>query len=59
MKHQRTGFIDIHEWHYEMRVATEFATVVGDYRYNDRWSTLSLAHVAQQTEDLKSWLPRF
>jgi hypothetical protein len=42
-----------------MRVATEFATVVGDYRYNDRWSTLSLAHVAQQTEDLKSWLPRF
>ena len=47
------------EWEYEMREAPEFATVVGDYRYNDRWSNLSLAHVVQQTEDLKSWLSRF
>jgi len=42
-----------------MREAPEFATVVGDYRYNDRWRNLSLAHVAQQTEDLKSWQSRF
>jgi uncharacterized protein (DUF885 family) len=47
------------EWDYEMREAPEFATIVGDYRYNDRWSNLSLAHVAQQTEDLKSWQSRF
>lgn len=47
------------EWDYEMREAPEFATVVGDYRYNDRWSNLALAHVAQQTEDLKSWQSRF
>jgi uncharacterized protein (DUF885 family) len=47
------------EWEYEMREAPEFATIVGDYRYNDRWSNLSLAHVAQQTEELKSWLSRF
>lgn len=47
------------EWDYEMREAPEFATVVGDYRYNDRWSNLSLAHVAQQTEDLKTWQSRF
>src|SRR5215468_6306905 len=47
------------EWEYEMREAPELATIVGDYRYNDRWSNLSLAHVAQQTEDLKSWLSRF
>ena len=40
------------EWEYEMREAPEFATVGGDYRYNDRWSNLSLAHVAQQTEIL-------
>lgn len=47
------------EWEYEMRESPESATAVGDYRYNDRWSNLSLAHVAQQTEDLKSWLSRF
>lgn len=47
------------EWDYEMREAPEFATVVGDYRYNDRWSNLSLAHVAQQTQDLENWLSRF
>src|SRR5215469_13419825 len=47
------------EWEYEMREAPEFATFVGDYRYNDRWSNLSLPHVAQQTEDRKSWLSRF
>jgi len=47
------------EWDYEMREAPEFATVVGDYRYYDRWRNLSLAHVTQQTEDLKSWQSRF
>ena len=47
------------EWEYEMRETPELATIVGDYRYNDRWSNLSLAHVAQQTEDLKIWLSRF
>jgi uncharacterized protein (DUF885 family) len=47
------------EWDYEMREVPEFATIVGDYRYNDRWSNLSLAHVAQQSEDLKLWVSRF
>lgn len=47
------------DWDYEMREAPEFATFVGDYRYNDRWSNLSLAHAAQRTEDIKHWLARF
>ena len=47
------------EWEFEMREGPEFATIVGDYRYNDRWSNLSLAHVAQQNEDMKHWLSRF
>jgi uncharacterized protein (DUF885 family) len=47
------------EWEYEMREAPEFATVVGDLRYNDRWSDNSLAHIRQQRVDLESWLTRF
>ena len=47
------------EWEFEMREGPEFATIVGDYRYNDRWSNLSLAHVGQQNEDMKHWLSRF
>lgn len=47
------------EWEYEMREAPEFATIIGDYRYNDRWSDNSLSHVQQQKADLENWLTRF
>ena len=47
------------EWEYELRESPELATVIGDYRYNDRWSDGSLAHVAQTKKDLQSWLARF
>lgn len=47
------------EWEYKLREAPEFATVIGDYRYNDRWTDLSLSHVAQQRQDLQAWLIRF
>jgi uncharacterized protein (DUF885 family) len=47
------------EWEYEMRESPESATVYGDYRYNDRWSDASLAHVRQQRADLQNWLSRF
>ncbi len=47
------------EWEYEMRESPEFATMIGDYRYNDRWSDISLAHVAQKRRDLQDWLARF
>jgi uncharacterized protein (DUF885 family) len=42
-----------------MRESPEYATVVGDYRYNDRWSDASLVHIAQQNEDAKRFLARF
>jgi uncharacterized protein (DUF885 family) len=44
------------EWEYELRESPEFATVIGDYRYNDRWSDHSLAHVQMQRSDLQNWL---
>jgi uncharacterized protein (DUF885 family) len=47
------------EWEYELRESPELATIIGDYRYNDRWSDPSLSHVAQQKVDLQSWLARF
>jgi uncharacterized protein (DUF885 family) len=47
------------EWEYELRESPEQATVIGDYRYNDRWSDISLAHVAQTKKDEQDWLARF
>jgi uncharacterized protein (DUF885 family) len=47
------------EWEYELRESPEKATVIGDYRYNDRWRDFSLAHFAQRRADLESWLSRF
>ena len=47
------------EWEYEMRESPESATVLGDYRYNDRWSDNSLAHIQQQKEAIGKWLARF
>jgi uncharacterized protein (DUF885 family) len=47
------------EWEYEMRVSPETATMVGDYRYNDKWDNASLAYVPKQRKDLRKWLARF
>jgi uncharacterized protein (DUF885 family) len=47
------------EWEYELKESPERATVYGDYRYNDRWSDDSLAHVRQQKRDLQEWLSKF
>ena len=47
------------EWEYELKESPERATVYGDYRYNDRWSDASLAHVQRQKRDLQEWLSKF
>jgi uncharacterized protein (DUF885 family) len=47
------------EWEYELKESPELATIIGDYRYNDRWSDFSLAHVAVTKQDLQKWLARF
>jgi uncharacterized protein (DUF885 family) len=47
------------EWEYELRESPELATSIGDYRYNDRWSDSSLAHVQVQKRDLQDWLAKF
>ena len=47
------------EWEYELKDSPERATVIGDYRYNDRWSDNSLAHVQQVKHDVQDWLSKF
>ena len=58
-RRQKLNQLVAEEWEYELRESPELATIIGDYRYNDRWSDLSLAHVGQSKQDLKKWLERF
>ena len=47
------------QWEWSLRESPETATSIGDERYNDRWSDISLAHVAQQRADTAAFLARF
>jgi uncharacterized protein (DUF885 family) len=47
------------QWQWNLKETPEFATILGDYRYNDRWSDVSLAHVPQQRKDNAAFLARF
>jgi len=47
------------QWQYTMKESPEFASILGDYRYNDRWSDFSLGHIAQQKKDAQAFLKRF
>jgi uncharacterized protein (DUF885 family) len=58
-RRKKFGELLAEEWEYEMKESPEFATAVGDYRYNDKWRDLSLAHVPVQREDIAKWLKRF
>jgi uncharacterized protein (DUF885 family) len=47
------------QWEWTLRESPEFATIVGDYRYNDRLTDGSLGHVAEQRRDHAAFLERF
>ena len=47
------------QWQYTMKESPEFASILGDYRYNDQWSDFSLGHIAQQKKDAEAFLKRF
>jgi len=47
------------QWEYSLKEAPEFATILGDDRYNDTFSDISLAHVAVQKKDAQAFLARF
>jgi uncharacterized protein (DUF885 family) len=58
-RRQQLNKLIAEEWEYELRESPELATIIGDYRYNDKWSDDSFAHVAQTKKDLQDWLVRF
>src|SRR5690606_5465620 len=47
------------QWQYQLKESPELATMVGDYRYNDRWSDLSPATFARRKKDTEALLARF
>jgi uncharacterized protein (DUF885 family) len=47
------------QWQYSLKESPELATIIGDLRYNDKWSDFTLRHVAQQTKDSEAFLKRF
>jgi uncharacterized protein (DUF885 family) len=46
------------QWEYQLKESPEFATILGDYRYNDRFSDITIAHVLQQKKDALGFLTR-
>jgi uncharacterized protein (DUF885 family) len=46
-------------WQYSLKSGPEFATVLGDLRYNDRWTDASLAHVSVARGETEAFLKRF
>ncbi|WP_109127271.1 DUF885 family protein [Dyella sp. C11] len=47
------------QWQHNLENAPEFATILGDLRYNDRWSDLSLAHQQAEVAKTQEYLKRF
>jgi uncharacterized protein (DUF885 family) len=47
------------QWQYTLRESPELATIIGDLRYNDRFSDASFAHIEQQRKDSEAFLKRF
>jgi len=47
------------QWQYNLKNTPEFATMLGDLRYNDRWSDASLAHQAADHQATEIFLKRF
>ena len=47
------------QWQWNLKESPEFATILGDYRYNDKWTDPTIAHVQQQRKDTEKFLAHF
>ena len=47
------------QWEYQLKESPEFATILGDYRYNDKFSDFSIAHAQKQKKDAQAFIARF
>ncbi|HMG54542.1 MAG TPA: DUF885 domain-containing protein [Kofleriaceae bacterium] len=57
-RRQLTKLLD-EQWQYTLRTSPEFASILGDRRYNDRWSDLSTEAIAAQLAEARKFLTRF
>ncbi|MFY9977831.1 MAG: DUF885 family protein, partial [Candidatus Sulfotelmatobacter sp.] len=57
--HQRLLKMFDEEWQYELRTAPEFATSLGDKRYNDRFSDQSPRAIEADLAQNRAFLARF
>ncbi|HEY0991379.1 MAG TPA: DUF885 family protein, partial [Kofleriaceae bacterium] len=55
---QLTALLD-EQWQYVLRRAPEFASILGDRRYNDRWSDASPEAFAADLAEARKFLARF
>ncbi len=47
------------QWQYSLKNSPEFATMLGDLRYNDRWTDASLAQLEADHQATQDFLKRF
>jgi uncharacterized protein (DUF885 family) len=47
------------QWEYTLERSPEMASILGDRRYNDRWSDVSLAGIANDLAKTRAFLTRF
>ena len=47
------------QWQHQLETSPEFATTMGDLRYNSQWSDASLAHAQSEHEATADFLRRF
>ena len=57
-RHQLTALLD-EQWQYTLRTSPEFASILGDRRYNDRWTDLSPDAIAADLAEVRTFLTRF
>ena len=57
-RHQLAALLD-EQWQYVLRTAPEFASILGDRRYNDRWSDPSAEAAAADAATTEDFVARF
>ncbi|TMQ10503.1 MAG: DUF885 domain-containing protein [Deltaproteobacteria bacterium] len=57
-RHQLTALLD-EEWQFNLRSSPEFASILGDRRYNDRWTDATEAAVAARLATYREFVTRF
>ncbi len=49
----------VEQWEWQLRTAPEFASILGDRRYNDKSSDVSAAGVRRHAEETRKFIRRF